>query len=239
MLDAMNQINTPRAAPDSSWLLKARGNKSQRNAPSLLCCAHSAQELQGHWANHHHENIISIPLTRDSILYYSALLICLSSLLWFSSLREILYQNWAFWVSKPARMPFVLGHVSITSWTPNNSIHSCLPSSFHLLRVTFAVSFCDMLGQGWVWPFSGLSQTCEGRVWIRTPQGIANTAGLFIRKANPKNWKRGRGDFFFPLALLFSQIFPTTFTNASRLAFGEGQRLSSCLRGKDFVVHVV
>lgn len=172
MLDAMNQINTPRAAPESSWLLKARGEKSQRNAPSLLWYAHSAHQLQGHWANHHHKNIISMPLTCDSTLYYSALLICLISLLWFSSGWERLHQYWAFWVIKPARMPpFCPGTcVQHQLNTPSISIHGCL--QIHALMditglwglpaftfsVSFAVSFCDMLAQGWIWPLSGLSQ---------------------------------------------------------------------------------
>lgn len=202
MLDAMNQTNTPRASPDSSWLLKARGEKSQRNAPSLLWCAHSAHELQGHWANHHHKNIISMPLTCDSTLHCSALLICLSSPLWFSSLWETLYQYWAFWViNLPGFLPFILARVSITSWThPTSPFMAACRSMFWWTTqdCELSPSLCDFyyvllwyagtrMDMTILWLRTG---TREGRVWIRTPQGIANTAGLSIRKANAKNWKR-------------------------------------------------
>lgn len=78
-------------------------------------------------------------------------------------------------------------------------------------------------------------RTREGRVWIRTPQGTANIAGLFIRKANPKNQKTGNGDFCSFTGLYCSLKFSQPPSQMhSRLAFAEGQRLSPCLKGKDF-----
>ena len=87
--------------------------------------------------------------------------------------------------------------------------------------------------------------TQAGRITCgtRTPQCIGKTAGLLIREANPKELGgtgRGKGRFLlFHWPLLFSQIFPTTFTNAYRLAFGEGEGLSPLLKGKHFVLHAV
>lgn len=155
MWNAMNQIHTPRAAA-RQWLApEGKG----RNVPSLPRRARSARELRGHRTDQHHKNMISMSLTCDGNLCYTALLICLSCLLRCFTLWEILDR-----CSAP-RVNQTSGDVSLLSWDthlspakPTQRLHSHLSADPHFdhgtvrtfqlsppLCVPFAVSWLYVL----------------------------------------------------------------------------------------------
>lgn len=84
--------------------------------------------------------------------------------------------------------------------------------------------------------------TREGRVQIRTPQGIASTAGQFIRNTNPKNWKRGRGDFYCFTGLYCSLRFsqpPLQMQTGLHLGKGKDSALFSKVRILSYMQYVL
>lgn len=229
--------------PDSIWLLKARGEKCGRNAPSLPRCAPSVRELRGHRANQHHENMISMSLMCDSNLCYAALLMCLSCLLRSSTLWGILDQCLAAWVNQTCWDSCLLCWDMCPSPAEptSNSIHICLqihtltmglwgPSGSPLLCVWLLLCPDYMLGWGWVWASPGLTQGHKwgGLAMGPGPQCIGNTAGLLVIEANPRElggqWG-GRGWDFYSFTglycfLKFSQ--PHSETRAG-LSVGKGK----------------
>lgn len=113
------------------------------------------------------------------------------------------------------------------------------PSSFHLLFVTFALSFCDILGQGWICPSSGLSQGHVRGGFRSGPHRALQTLLVSSSEGFIPRTGREEGEIFIvSLAFIVLSNFPISFKNASRLTFGEGKRLRSLFKGKDSAVCV-
>lgn len=234
--------------PDSIWLLKVRGEKRGRNAPSLLCHALSVRELWGHRANQHRENMISMSLMCDSNLCYAALLMCLSCLLRSSALWGNLDRCLAAWVNQTCWDSCLLCWDMCPSPAEpmSNSIHVCLqihtlttglwgPSGSPLLCMWLLLCPDYMLGWGWVWASPGLTQ---GHKWGGLAMGPGPHSALETllvcssERLIPENWggsgEAGGEIFILSLAFIVFSNFPNHIQKRMQAwVWGRGRTQSS------------